>query len=62
LLTDIVSTTHQETGISLNIGTASFEAEKILAEAETAAERKLKEQLPEVSTALSTPEKTGVET
>jgi division protein CdvB (Snf7/Vps24/ESCRT-III family) len=62
LLTDIVSTTHQETGVPLNIGTASLEAEKILAEAETAAERKLKEQLPEVSTALSTPEKTGVET
>ena len=62
LLTDIVSTTHQERGVPLNIGTASLEAEKILAEAETAAERKLKEQLPEVSTALSTPEKTSIET
>jgi division protein CdvB (Snf7/Vps24/ESCRT-III family) len=62
LLTDIVSTTHQERGVPVNIGTASLEAEKILAEAETAAERKLKEQLPEVSTAVSTPEKTSVET
>ena len=62
LLTDIVSTTHQETGAPVNIGTASLEAEKILAEAETAAEQKLKEQLPEVSTAVSTPEKTSVET
>jgi division protein CdvB (Snf7/Vps24/ESCRT-III family) len=62
LLTDIVSTTHQDTGVPVNIGTASLEAEKILEEAETAAERKLKEQLPEVSTAIPTQEKTSVET
>jgi division protein CdvB (Snf7/Vps24/ESCRT-III family) len=62
LLTDIVSTTHQDTGTPVNVGTASLEAEKILEEAETAAERKLKEQLPEISTAVSTQEKTSVET
>jgi len=62
LLTDIVSTTHQDTGMPVNIGTASLEAEKILEEAETAAERKLKAQLPEVSTAVPTQEKTSVET
>jgi division protein CdvB (Snf7/Vps24/ESCRT-III family) len=62
LLTDIVSSTNQDTGMKVNIGTASLEAEKILEEAETAAERKLKEQLPEISTAVSTQEKTSVET
>jgi division protein CdvB (Snf7/Vps24/ESCRT-III family) len=61
LLTDIVSTTHQETGVPVNIGTASLEAEKILTEAEKAAERKLKEQLPEISTAAPTQERTSVE-
>ena len=62
LLTDIVSTTHQDTGMPVNIGTASIEAEKILSEAETAAEQKLKEQLPEISTAISAQERTSVET
>jgi division protein CdvB (Snf7/Vps24/ESCRT-III family) len=62
LLTDIVSTTHQDTGVPVNIGTASLEAEKILSEAETAAERKLKAQLPEISTAAATKERTTVET
>ena len=62
LLTDIVSTTHNETGVPVNIGTASLEAEKILEEAETAAERKLKEQLPEISTPIPKQEKTSIET
>jgi division protein CdvB (Snf7/Vps24/ESCRT-III family) len=62
LLTDIVSTTHQDTGVPVDVGTASLEAEKILEEAETAAERKLKAQLPEISTAASRQEKTSVET
>ena len=38
LLTDIVSTTHNDIGRPVNSGTASLEAEKILQEAETAAE------------------------
>ncbi len=62
LLTDIVSTTHQDVGTPVDIGTASLEAEKILSEAETAAERKLKAQLPEISTVASTQERTSVET
>ena len=62
LLTDIVSTTHHDTGVPVNIGTASLEAEKILQEAETTAERKLKEQLPEISTTIPKHEKTIIET
>ena len=62
LLTDIVSTTHQDTGVPVNIGTASLEAEKILQEAETAAERKLKEQFPEISAAIPKQEKNSIET
>ena len=62
LLTDIVSTTHHDTGVPVNIGTASLEAEKILQEAETTAERKLKEQLPEISSAIPKQEKTSIET
>ena len=62
LLTDIVSSTNQSTGVPVNIETASAEAEKILEEAESAAEKKLKEQLPEVATAVSMREKTGIET
>ena len=62
LLTEIVSSTNQSSGMPVNIGTASAEATKILEEAESAAERKLKEQLPEVATAVSMKEKTSVET
>jgi division protein CdvB (Snf7/Vps24/ESCRT-III family) len=62
LLTDIVSTTHQDTGMPVNIGKATLEAEKILEEAETAAERKLKAQLPEISTSALAQERTSVET
>jgi division protein CdvB (Snf7/Vps24/ESCRT-III family) len=62
LLTDIVATTHNDTGVPVNIGTASLEAEKILQEAETSAERKLKEQLPEISTAIPKQEKTSIKT
>jgi division protein CdvB (Snf7/Vps24/ESCRT-III family) len=61
LLTDIVSTTNQDTGMPVNVGNASLEATKILDEAEAAAEQKLKEQLPEVSIAASMREKTSVE-
>jgi len=62
LLTDIVSSTNQDTGTPVNLGTASLEAQKILQEAETAAEKKLKKQLPEVSSAGALQEKTSVET
>jgi division protein CdvB (Snf7/Vps24/ESCRT-III family) len=62
LLTEIVSSTNQSSGMPVNIGNASAEAEKILEDAELAAEQKLKEQLPEVATAVSMSEKTSVET
>jgi division protein CdvB (Snf7/Vps24/ESCRT-III family) len=62
LLTDIVSTTHQDNGMPVNIGTANIEAEKILSEAETAAEQKLRKQLPEISAAATAYEKARVET
>lgn len=62
LLTDIVSTSHQDTGMRVNIGKASLETEKILEEAETAAERKLKAQLPEISTSEVPQKRTSVET
>ena len=61
LMTDIVSATHHETGMQVNINKASLEANNILQEAEIAAENKLKAQLPEIST--TAPQKrTGVET
>jgi division protein CdvB (Snf7/Vps24/ESCRT-III family) len=62
LLTDIVSSTNQSNGMPVNIETASAEAEKILEEAESATEKKLKEQLPEVATAVSMSKKTSIET
>jgi len=62
LLTEIVSSTNQSSGMPVNIGAASAEAAKILEEAESAAEQKLKEQLPEVATAGSMSEKASVET
>jgi division protein CdvB (Snf7/Vps24/ESCRT-III family) len=62
LLTDIVSSTSQENSMPVNIGTASLEAEKILEEAETAAEQRLKSQLPEISSVASRSERTRVET
>ena len=62
LLTEIVSSTNQTTGLPMNVETANAEAEKILEEAELAAEQKLKEQLPEVATAVSMSEKTSIET
>jgi division protein CdvB (Snf7/Vps24/ESCRT-III family) len=61
LLTEIVSSTNQSSGMPVNIRNASAEAEKILEEAELAAEQKLKEQLPEVATAVSMSEKTSIE-
>ena len=61
VLTDIVSSTNQDTALPVNMGTANVESEKILEEAEIAAEQKLKEQFPEVATESSTIEKTSVE-
>ena len=61
LLTEIVSSTNQNTGMPVNVGKANADAEKILEEAEIAAEQKLKAQLPEVNIAASVREKSVVE-
>jgi division protein CdvB (Snf7/Vps24/ESCRT-III family) len=61
LLTDIVSSTNQTSGLSMNLETANAEAEKILEEAERAAEERIRKQLPEVTTEVSV-EKEAVET
>lgn len=58
LLSDIVTTTNNNSGIPVNVEAANIEAEKILEEAETAAEKKLKAQLPEISGTISTQETT----
>jgi division protein CdvB (Snf7/Vps24/ESCRT-III family) len=60
VLTDIVSSTNQNIDLPVNMATVNTEAEKILEEAELAAEQKLKEQFPEVATKASLTEKTSV--
>jgi division protein CdvB (Snf7/Vps24/ESCRT-III family) len=61
LLTDIVTSTNQSTEMPVNIGTANADAEKILEEAELAAEKRLKEQFPEVATGVAMSKKTSIE-
>ena len=61
LLTDIVVSTNQSTEMQMNTGTVNEEAEKILAEAELAAENRLKEQIPEAATGIAMNKKTSIE-
>lgn len=61
LLTDIVTSTNQSTGMPVNFGTANAEAEKILEEAELAAEKRLRKQFPEVATGVTMRKRTSVE-
>ena len=61
LLTDIVTSTNQSTEMPVNIGTANADAEKILEEAELAAEKRLSEQFPEVATGVAMSKKTSIE-
>jgi division protein CdvB (Snf7/Vps24/ESCRT-III family) len=61
LLTDIVTSTNQSTEMQVNIGTVNADAEKILKEAELAAEKRLKEQFPEVATGAAMSKKTSIE-
>jgi division protein CdvB (Snf7/Vps24/ESCRT-III family) len=61
LLTDIVVSTNQSTETPMNIGRVNEEAEKILAEAELAAENRLKEQFPEAATEVAISKKTIIE-
>ncbi len=48
LISDIVGTTNQSASVPVDLGKASPEAEKILQEAELAAEKRLEGKLPEV--------------
>ncbi|MGD0644794.1 MAG: Snf7 family protein [Candidatus Bathyarchaeia archaeon] len=61
LLTDIVISTNQSTEIPVNIGAANEDAQKILEEAELAAEKRLREQFPEVATEVATSKQTSLE-
>jgi len=61
LLGDIVASTNQSTEMPVSIGTANEEAEKILEEAELAAEKRLKEQFPEAATGVAICKKTSIE-
>lgn len=47
LLTEIASSTSQTTGLPINVEAANQEAKKILEEAESVAEQKIKQKLPE---------------
>jgi division protein CdvB (Snf7/Vps24/ESCRT-III family) len=62
LLTDVISSTNRDTGKPVNISTASLEAKKMLEDAEEAAERRLKEKLPEISTTIAAPERRKAQT
>jgi division protein CdvB (Snf7/Vps24/ESCRT-III family) len=61
LLSEIVTTTNQSTGMPMNVNTANAEAEKILEEAELAAEKRLRDQFPDVTAGAAMRERTGVE-
>ncbi len=53
LLSDMVSSTNQSMDLPANVGKVDAEAEKILQEAEFAAEKKLRARLPDVESAVS---------
>ena len=61
LLSDIVSTTNQGNDMPENTIMASADAMAILEEAEIAAEKKLREQIPEVATGVAVNKKTSIE-
>lgn len=61
LLSEIVTTTNQSTGMPMNVNTANAEAEKILEEAELAAEKRIRDQFPDVAAGAAMRERTGVE-
>jgi division protein CdvB (Snf7/Vps24/ESCRT-III family) len=53
LLSDILSSTNQNVDLPTNVGKADAEAEKILQEAELAAEKRLRARLPDVESQIS---------
>lgn len=62
LLTEIVSSTSQATGLPINVEAANEDAEKILKEAELVAEQKIEKELPKVTTEVSVKEKAALKT
>ena len=61
LLSDIVTTTNQGTDMPVNTIMASADALQILEEAEVAAEKNLREQIPEAATGTAINKKTSIE-
>lgn len=53
MLNDIISSTNQKVDLPTNVGKVDEEAEKILQEAELAAEKRLKARLPDVESPIS---------
>lgn len=62
LLNEIVTSTTQTSGLQLNAEAANAEAEKILEEAEKAAEERIKQQLPDVTSEEVTSQRKAVKT
>jgi division protein CdvB (Snf7/Vps24/ESCRT-III family) len=61
LLGDIVTSTNQSTEVPVNTGTVNADAEKILEEAELEAEKRLREQFPDVAAEVAVSKKTSIE-
>jgi division protein CdvB (Snf7/Vps24/ESCRT-III family) len=61
LLSDIVTTTNQSSDKPINTIMASADALQILEEAEIAAETKLRQQIPEAATEITSNRRTGIE-
>jgi division protein CdvB (Snf7/Vps24/ESCRT-III family) len=57
LLNEIVTSTTQTSGLPVNVNAANAEAEKILEEAEKAAEERIKQQLPDVTSEVTSQRK-----
>jgi division protein CdvB (Snf7/Vps24/ESCRT-III family) len=61
LLGDIVTSTNQSTEVPVNTGTVNADAEKILEEAGLEAEKRLREQFPDVAAEVAVSKKTSIE-
>ena len=62
LLSDIVTSTNQSSEMPVNTVIANAEAIQILEEAESAAEKRLREQLPEAANGIAVKKRTSIET
>lgn len=61
LLSDLLSSTNQNMDLPANVGKVDAEAEKILQEAELAAEKRLRARLPDVGSTISAKERTALD-